>query len=78
MCRSQFEACLEQAGVEENLESCLVFGPNTFADLRRLALDDDQPAAGQQGYPALQRFCQASHAVFCAVLVSRLCSWGRC
>ncbi len=56
--RSQFEACLRQEGVRGKLKSCLVFGPDTFADLRRLLLRDSEPGAGQQGYPALERFCR--------------------
>lgn len=45
-----------------NLESCLVFGPDTFADLRRLMLPDGEPADGQQSFPALERFCRVSSA----------------
>ncbi|PRW60677.1 ubiquitin-like-specific protease 2A [Chlorella sorokiniana] len=61
--RNQFEACLQQEGVTPNLESCLVFGPDTWADLRRLLLPGDgEAAAGKQGYPALERFCREHDA----------------
>ena len=61
-CRSQFEACLRQEKVEANLELCLVFGPDTWADLRRLVLGGGQAGAGQQGFPALERFCRVRGA----------------
>jgi hypothetical protein len=57
--RRQFAACLRQANLGQHLESCLVFGPDTWADLRRLLLPAAGGAgAGPQGFPALERFCR--------------------
>ncbi|PRW60429.1 Ulp1 protease carboxy-terminal domain isoform A [Chlorella sorokiniana] len=57
--RSQFAECLKDADAEHNLEACLVFGPDTWADLRRLLLPGDGEAgAGQQGFTALEHFCR--------------------